>query len=117
MRRIPVVVVMLIAMLWQSVAMARIGSTVNVLADLEHAALHWAQEAHHHHEDGSYHLDDSNESVQHLVIDHLSASLAMAAPASHDLPPIGSAPHGGLYEAALPSPTLDGLLRPPRSRT
>jgi len=107
---------MLIAMLWQSVAMGGIGSTVNALADLEHATLHWQEESHHHHEDGSYHLDDSNESMQHVVTDNLSASLAMVAPSSHDFPPLGSAAPRGLHETAVPTPTLDGLLRPPRAR-
>jgi len=107
---------MLVAMLWQSVVMARIGSTVNALTDKEHAALHWQEEGHHHHEDGSYHLDDSNESALHVVMDHLSPSLAMATPSSHDFPPLGSAAPVGLHETPVPNPTLDGLLRPPRSR-
>lgn len=105
---------MLFAMLWQSLAMARVGSTVNVLADLEHAALHWQAEGHHHHEDGSYHLDDSNESQQHVITDYVSVSLEMAAPQSRDFPVLGSALHGGVPTTAFPSPTLDGLLRPPR---
>lgn len=117
MRQSTVLLLMLFAMLWQSVAMARVGSTVNVLADLEHAALHWQAEAHHHHEDGSYHLDDSNESVRHVVTDHLSVSLEMAAPESHDFPALGSAVHGGVGTTAFPNPTLDGLLRPPRPRS
>ena len=104
-------------MLWQSMALARVGSTVNPLADLHHAALHWQGEAHHHHDDGSYHLDDSKESVQHMVADSLSASLAMAAPSLHDLPPQGSAAPGGLHATPVPNPTLDGLLRPPRPRS
>jgi len=114
MRRHAVIFLVLFGMLWQSLAMARIGSTVNALADPEHAALHWHGENHHHHADGSYHLDDSKESVQHMVIDHPSASLAMAAPPVHELPPLGSAAPGGLHVTAVPSPTLDGLLRPPR---
>ena len=32
---------MLLAILLQSVAMGRVGSTVNPLADFEHATLHW----------------------------------------------------------------------------
>lgn len=108
---------MMFAMLWQSVAMGRVGSTVNVLADLEHAALHWQAEGHHHHEDGSYHLDDSNESVQHVVTDHLGVSLEMAAPESHDFSILGAAVHGGVPTRAIPSPPLDGLLRPPRPRS
>lgn len=117
MRRSAILLVMLFAMLWQSVAMARVGSAVNALADLEHAALHWQEEGHHHHEDGSYHQDDSNESVQHVVTDHLNASLALAASSSHDFPPLGSAAPDGLHERLALNPALDGLLRPPRSRS
>ena len=108
---------MLFAVLWQSLAMARIGSTVNALADLEHATLHWQGEAHHHHEDGSYHQDDSKESVQHVVTDHLNASLALAASSAYDFTPLGSAAPDGLHERLVPNPALDGMLRPPRSHS
>lgn len=107
---------MLFAMLWQSVAMARVGSTVNAMADLAHATLHWQEVAHHHHGDGSYHRDDSKESVKHVVTDHLSASLALAAPTAHDFPALGSGAPGDLRTTAFPNPTLEGLLRPPRPR-
>jgi hypothetical protein len=117
MRRSAILLVLLCSMLWQSVAMARIGSTVNPLADLEHATLHWQGEAHHHHEDGSYHQDDSKESVQHVVTDHLNASLALAASSSHDFTPLVSAAPDGLHERLVPNPALDGLLRPPRSQS
>jgi hypothetical protein len=116
MHRAAVLLVMLFAMLWQSVALARVGSTVNVLADLEHAALHWQEQGHHHHEDGSYHLDDSKDSAQHVLGDHVTATTALLVTASHDFPPLGSAAPGGLHERLVPDPTLDGLLRPPRSR-
>jgi hypothetical protein len=117
MRRSAILLVMLFAMLWQSVAMARVGSTVNALADLEHATLHWQEEGHHHHEDGSYHQDDSKESVQHVAADHLNASLALSASSLHDFLPLGSATPDGLHERLVPNPALDGLLRPPRSRS
>lgn len=117
MRRSAVLLAMLLAMLWQSVALARAGSTVNVLADIEHAALHWQDESHHHHQDGSYHLDDSPESLQHVVIDHLSASVALHASISQEFPPPGSAPPGGLHAAPVPDPDPEGLLRPPRARS
>ena len=118
MHRSVVLVAMIFAMLWQSVALARVGSTVNVLTDLEHAALHWQGEGHHHHDDGSYHPDDSKESAQHVVTDHVSASLAMAmaSPASHHFPALGSAAFSGVHPTAAPDPALDGLLRPPRAR-
>lgn len=117
MRRSCVLLVMLFAMLWQSVALARAGSTVNALADMEHSALHWQEEGHHHHDDGSYHLDDSSESVQHVLSDHVSASAALLVSASHDFPSLASALPGGLHKAPVPDPDPEGLLRPPRSRS
>jgi hypothetical protein len=111
-----VVVVMLAAMLWQSVAMARPGSTVNVLADLEHAALHWQEEGHHHHDDGSFHLDDSQASKFHVLADHLTIGTALLPAISHNLPPVSSSRPGGLDDTRVPDPFLDGLLRPPRLR-
>lgn len=103
-------------MLWQSVALARPGSTVNVLADLEHAALHWQEEGHHHHDDGSYHLDDSQASSFHVLSDHLTAATALLPASSQHFPPSACARPGGLHGAPVPSPFLDGLLRPPRLR-
>lgn len=117
MRRSAVLLVMLFAMFWQAVAVARVGSTMNALADLEHTALHWQKEGHHHHQDGSYHLDDSNDSAQHVLSDHLSATAALMVSAPHDFPPPASAAPGSMHETVVPDPTLDGLLRPPRPRS
>lgn len=117
MHRSSVLLVMLLAMLWQSVAFARAGSTVNVLADMEHTALHWQQEGHHHDEDGSYHRDDSSESVQHVINDHVSVSAALLVTSSHDFPSLTSARPGGLQQTQVPDPDPEGLLRPPRLRS
>ena len=117
MRRPVVLLVMLFAMLWQSVALARIGSSVNALADLEHTALHLQQEAHHHHEDGSYHLDESYESTQHLLTDHLSMTVELLISSCRLFLPLGSTPPGVLHHTTVASPVLDGLLRPPRARS
>jgi hypothetical protein len=114
MSRTSVLLVMLFAMLWQTVALARAGSTVSALADMEHTALHWQEEGHHHHEDGSYHLDDSPESVQHVIADHVSASAALLVSTSHGFPPPESAAPAGLLNALVPDPDPEGLLRPPR---
>lgn len=117
MRRTSVLLVLLFAMLWQTVALARAGSTVNALVDLEHTALHWQEVGHHHQEDGSYRLDDSPESVQHVITDHVSASAALLVSMSHDFPRAGSAVPGGRQKASMPDPDPEGLLRPPRSRS
>ena len=107
---------MLFAMFWQSVALARTGSTLAALADMQHTALHWQEEGHHHHDDGSVHQDDSSESVQHVLCDHIGAAAALPVTAAHDFARLGSAPPSGLHQAPVPDPALDGLLRPPRSR-
>jgi hypothetical protein len=114
MRRIATVTLMVLALLWQSVALARVGSSVNVLVDLEHAALHWLGASHHHHDDGSYHEEDSAEATQHLMTDHLGASLELAVgPEPMASPGTGAAP-AERPSRPWPSPPPDGLLRPPR---
>lgn len=105
---------MLFVMLWQSVSMARVGVTLNPQSDLAHLTLHLQGESHHHHADGSYHLDDSNESKHHMLTDHQGASMVMEASSAHGVPSLGAAAPGGLHDTVAPDPTLDGLLRPPR---
>jgi hypothetical protein len=117
MGRSAVLLALVLAMLWQAVALARPGSTVNVLADLAHAALHWQQEAHHHHDDGSFQLDDSPASAFHLLSDHLTATAALLPDVAHHVPRGGSVSPGGLQGARTPDPFLDGLLRPPRAHS
>jgi hypothetical protein len=113
MRRTSVIVAILIAMLWQSLAMARADSTLNVLADVEHAMLHWQGEDHHHHDDGSFHRDASDESERHLLADHHNAS-AVLPDASVRLA-LADAGSPAMHEPrAVPHPFLDGPLRPPR---
>lgn len=117
MRRPLVLSLVLFAMFWQTLAFAHAGSAVHALADMEHTALHWQKQAHHHHEDGSVHLDDSFESVQHALGEHLGSSAALPESASHHFPPSGSAAPVGLNRATVPEPDAEGLLRPPRSHS
>jgi hypothetical protein len=114
MRRTAILVVTLVAMLWQSMALARMAAAEGALADLAHASLHWLEQGHHHHDDGGYHEDDSAESARHLIADQVNTSPA---------PPPGRALGVTLGTAPSPiaqvddltaQPYLDGLLRPPR---
>jgi hypothetical protein len=116
MRRTAVLITLLMAMLWQSVAMARPGSSINALADSAHAALHIAEAGHHHHDDGSFHFDDSIESAQHLMADQVSGATALLATESTGLAHAGSESPEALRAHTRPQPFLDGLLRPPRIR-
>lgn len=114
MRRSAVLLIMLLAMLWQAVTLAPAGSTVNVLADIKHAALHWHAEGHHHHDDGSIFLDSSQASTVHLLTDHLAVTTALLPAISHHFPPSATSQPRGLHDARITDPFLDGLLRPPR---
>jgi hypothetical protein len=116
MSRSAVILFVLLAMLWQSLAMARVGSSVNVLADVQHAALHWHEESHQHDDDGTYQLDDSKESTQHVLGDHMNVSPALLRTEPAVFAPQGSTAPNGLHDEVVPAPTLDGLLRPPRHR-
>lgn len=113
MRRTLAVVVLLAAMLWQTLAIGEAGAPRAHSDDRAHAALHWQDIGHHHH-DGGYHLDDSDESAQHLVADGALTFLALwsdALPLADDsrpLPPVPSA------EAAIPEPNPERIKRPPR---
>lgn len=112
-KRAGIVVVLLAALLWQALALARPGAMANPFADIGHAALHWGEEGHHHHDDGSYHVDDSDESTRHLLADHVNGTVltfdtAMAQPHLQADSPAERAARAG------PHPFLDGLLRPPR---
>ena len=113
-KRTALILLVLAAMLWQSFASARPGSSINVLLDPQHAALHWQGEGHHHHGD-AYHLDDSEESASHLALDQSGVS---ALPAHEAMPleaPANSALHVGNARAG-PWPFLERPLRPPRPR-
>lgn len=116
MQRTAALFIVLFAMLWHTSALSRVGSTTNALTDLQHAALHWLDMSHHHHDDGAYHLDDSKESVQHALNDYPGATVALIVAALHSFAPRVSVAPGGRHEASSPDPALEGPLRPPRLR-
>jgi hypothetical protein len=117
MRRLLVLFVTLISLLCQSMAVACMDSANGSPSDLEHRLLHWQATGHHHHHDGSFHQDQSEESLQHVAGDHLGGHLELLGSISHALPPAGSVLPPAWYDAAVPAPFPDGLLRPPRLRS
>lgn len=113
-RRVTTVLI-LFALLWQSMAMAAPGWALGQAQDVVHAVLHWSEEAHHHHDDGSYHQDNSSESVQHVVADAgLHAAALLAGGCSSFAEPDPSSP-AMTPDDLRPPPYLDGPHRPPRS--
>jgi hypothetical protein len=115
MRRGIGLLLLIISVLWQSLALAG-GQGLPVPADdPTHAALHLEQEAHHHHDDGSYHQDDSEEAVAHVTLDGalnltalLSGTPEVPAVPARVVPSVQCLLH-------IPAPPPDGLRRPPRT--
>jgi hypothetical protein len=82
---------------------------------LDHAAMHWQGEAHHHDSEGHIHADDSEESLQHMMADCCFHHFGViAAPVLVTLEPLPQ--HvAQAAQAVPPPPYLDGLRRPPRA--
>ena len=114
MSRPGIILILLFAMLWHAVALARNGPMLGAVADLSHFELHWQDEGHHHHDGGDKHVDDSAESVQHLVSDHVTASDGLLPGVSSTVHRTTSALPKPDDEAPGPHPLLDGAFKPPR---
>ncbi|WP_157991576.1 hypothetical protein [Caldimonas tepidiphila] len=109
---------LLVALLpWQSLAWAADTACEHGVHEASHAVAHWLGEAHHHHDDGSVHEDDSVESLLHLHADsHLNSVSVLPAELTWlpSLPPSKGPP--SLHSSLHPAPFLEGLRRPPRIR-
>lgn len=115
-RRVTAVLILLV-LLWQSVAVAAPGWAFSQVQDLAHSVLHWSAGAHHHHDDGSHHQDDSAESVQHVIADAGVHAATLLARARSDFPGLDGSSPAMTTDALRPPPYLDGPHRPPRSAT
>lgn len=82
--------------------------------DVDHALLHWQEEAHHHDDDGSYHLGDSGEAVAHVQLDGALQLTALLGPdlSVHGI--TGAEAPAFAYALHLPIPPPSQLRRPPR---
>jgi hypothetical protein len=109
-----VLVLLFVSALWQGVAVAGQAIAFGHAEETAHALLHWQETAHHHLDDGSVAVDDSDESVRHVVADACLGATAVwstapltVAPAQAERPAV-SAGH------TKPGPHPDGPRRPPR---
>ena len=114
MLRVLVLIAFLLANSWQPAALARVGSLVVGLADVQHTQLHAQQVAHQHHHDGSYQVDSSLEAAQHVMLDHLISCAVVGSLYSTRIPLSGGAALSSFNESFLMRHALDGLFRPPR---
>jgi hypothetical protein len=113
MLRLAATVVLIFTLALQSVAAVVPSRMCDHAHDWEHGALHIQNVSHHHHDADSFHIDDSDESIGHLLVDHVSFSALLAD--GWNSPPgrEGSVRHAHDMRVA-PQPPPDGPLRPPR---
>ena len=105
---------LLTSVFWQAIGVAGKGTLVSGQADLAHAALHWQEASHHHHDDGSYGFDDSKASAKHLTADGVQASPALVQSTSLPVADYAAARPPITDDAASTPPYLERLRRPPR---
>jgi hypothetical protein len=113
-RKTVVFLLVLFCMLWQSIAMTGAAGHSGTVDDFAHTLLHWQDEGHHHHGDGSYHADDSADSSQHVALDGALSPSALPCATHLQVPSSVGMPQLPSHEAAFADPDVDGLRRPPR---
>jgi hypothetical protein len=106
---------LLLSLLCQSVVMAGGRALPIEGEDLAHTVLHWQDEAHHHHDDGSYHFEDSGEALAHVQLDGAVHLTALLGPDLSIGTAITAAAPTSVYALHLPTPPPQPLRRPPRS--
>jgi hypothetical protein len=110
-------VVLIVALLIPCYGFAAVGKSVALVVDeTGHALAHYAEQAHHHENDGAMHAGDSDESVMHLHGDDWVTAPALVVQAlTFEFPAPASSAPPSLGSHATPPPFLEGPIRPPRS--
>jgi hypothetical protein len=116
MRKAPTIFLLVISLLWHTFAMTHVGLQYDHGDGAAHVALHLEKEPHHHHDDGTFHQDDSDESVQHVYADACASTAGFVPTHSPTIARDGCAVAGAsAAPTAHDSPILEGPRRPPRT--
>ena len=112
MHRVGIALMLVLALLCQTIGVQAVAAAA---VDPAHAALHMQDSAHHHHDDGGVHVDDSDESLAHVAVDHLTCcSPALVASMQHAFACPTEQVSAAPPDSFIQGPALDCLLRPPR---
>jgi hypothetical protein len=105
---------LIFAMVWQSMAMLSPLSIEKLAASIDHGILHTQEATHHHHDDASAHIEDTAEGLHHQHADSGMTTLGLLSTIT--LSVSSAAPQAFVIALSTTrsSPTLEGLLRPPR---
>ena len=107
--------ILLLVLMWQSVAMLGTVKVAQQVGEIEHLAVHGQDSSHHHHADHAdhaLHMDD-DVAVQHIHADSGNNAAGLLATFLPVVSPIRSISPPETSHAFWRSPTLDGPLRPP----
>ena len=106
--------VLLIVILWQSIAMLGPVILAQRAGELEHMAVHVQDANHHHHADHVMHLDDDSGAVQHLHADTGNSATGLLTSFARSIVQSSSLLALEARQTVWRSPSLEGPLRPPK---
>ena len=104
---------LLIALLWQSVGMASPFAVAQRSSQISHMLVHSQEVDHHHHDDRSLHLEASGSVDSHQHADEgMTPAGLLPSVVLHAPPLLPVSPAAPVVQRYSP-PSLEGLLRPP----
>ena len=105
--------ILLVVLLWQSMAMLGPVTVAQRAGELEHLAVHSQDTNHHHHADHALHMEDDDSLVQHLHADSGTNTAGLLTSLAPVVARIRSMSPPETSHVIWRSPTLEGPLRPP----
>lgn len=106
--------ILLAALLWQSLGMLGTFSVNQRAGEFEHLTIHVQEADHHHHADHSLHMDVDESNMQHFHADAGSGGNGLLASTSTNLFDLSAMRLPDAPASLWLSPTLEGPLRPPQ---
>src|SRR5687768_9083694 len=103
---------LLLSVFWQAVAITGYVAGLESLDDSGHVVLHWQDSAHHHHDDGVQHADDSDGTVHHMHAESGNHTTGLVTLGWRDAPALRPVAPMTLAVPQHASPYLKGPLRP-----
>ena len=114
MRKAPIIFLLVISLVWHSFATANVSAAYEHGEGAAHAAMHLHNEPHHHHDDGTFQQDGSEESVQHVYADGFANGAGVMPAFAALFDDLRAGAQFSNAATAQPPPVLEGPRRPPR---
>jgi hypothetical protein len=106
---------LLLSVFWQAASMAGYVVGLESREDSSHVVLHWQDSAHHHHDDGTQHADNSDSTAHHMHAESGNHAAGLVTLGWRDAVALRLAVPVALSAPPHVSPHLKGPLRPPQA--